>query len=423
MKHYREELKLYKIIETDIVNTKTGLVLGSTTPKFADWGEEDYETAVVSKVLIPIEPMTATELEVNDYSDKIAEEKFDGHRCVLNFTPQGARAFSRRISKKTGYYNENTDQLPHIRDIITEVNIEGTILDGEIVLPIEGCNCRKVQSVLGAKPAKAIDFQINNGFAVLNAFDIIYYKGSPVHSLPLHKRKEILIKAVKEIHSPFIKLAPMYCTEQALKSISSVSTMLPKYLNLVDSYSELYSSFTRRGKEGIMLKGINNIYEFKRTKYFIKMKPHLTFDVVILGYEPPDKIYEGKTLREKGYWSYWEDTDTKEVIFRDITLKEADIKGLVPVTKYYANNWIGAIKFGVWKDGELIEVGHTSGFDEKVRKEVSENADKHIGDVIEVEAQCIINKETGSLQHPRFICFRHDKSSEMCTFEAHIREV
>lgn len=423
VKHYREELKLYKIIETDIVNTKTGLVLGSINPKFEKWGEVEYRDAVCRDELKLIEPMTATELDDVDYSDKIAEEKFDGHRCVLYFTKRGVRAFSRRISKKTGYYNENTDQIPHIRDIITSIDMEGTILDGEIIIPVEGCNCRKVQSVLGAKPPKAIDFQLQNGFAILNAFDIIYYKGKPMHNQPLHKRKEALISAIKEIKSPFIKLAPMYCTEQVLKKVKGVSTVLPKHLNLVDSYDDLYSSFTRRGKEGLMVKGIYNIYEFKRTKYFIKMKPHLTFDVVITGYLPPDKIYEGKTLREKGYWDYWEDTDTKDIICRTITLKEADEKGLVPVTKYYAYGWIGSIVFSVWRDGELYEIGHTSGFDEKIREEITNKADKYIGQVIEVEAQCIINKETGTLQHPRFIQFRPDKSSEMCTFEAHIREV
>ena len=94
----------------------------------------------------------------------------------------------------------------------------------------------------------------------------------------------------------------------------------------------------------------------------------------------------------------------------------------MPVTKFYAKDWIGAVVFGVWKDGKLVEVGRTSGMDEETRQLLSENREEYIGKVIEVEAQGLIDKNKGSLQHPRFICFRPDKSSEMCTFEAHIRE-
>lgn len=414
---------MFKIEGTNILNENTGLVLGDITPKFQDWGVEEYEEAVSKGELHMIEPMTATEVEDIDYSDKIAEEKYDGHRCLLYFTEEGNRAFSRRISKKTKYYSENTDQLPHIRDIISTKNLNGTVLDGEIILPIEDCTCRKVQSVTGAKPQKAIDYQLQNGFAYLSAFDIIFYKGEPTYHLPLWHRKSILADAIKEISSDFIKFAPMYSTEEAYREISKSTGALRKYINIVDSYDELYTNLVKRGKEGLMIKGVHDTYQFKRTKSFIKLKPHLTFDVVISGYDEPDKIYEGKTLREKGYWDYWEDTDTKEILCKTITSKEADIKGYVPVTKFYAMGWIGALKFSVWKDGELIEVGQTSGFNESVRREISENKESYLGQVIEVMAQCIINKDTGSLQHPRFIQFRPDKSSEMCTFDAHIRNV
>lgn len=406
-----------------IVDSKTGHVIGDISPLFAHWGEEEYKMAVSKNELKLIEPMTATEVDNIDYADKIAEEKYDGHRCLLYLTKRGNRAFSRRISKKTKYYSENTDQMPHIRDSIPTVDMNGTILDGEIILPVEGCTCRKVQSVLGANPPKAIDFQMNNGFAYLSAFDIISYKGVSVVQYPLWKRKELLIKAVKELACPWVKLAPMYCNEEVYELINQYTSSLNQHLNLVDSYDELYQNFIKRGKEGLMIKGIHNIYEFKRTKHFIKLKPHLTFDVVIMGYDEPEKIFEGKTLREKGYWDYWEDTDTKEIIIRSISAKEADIKGYVPVTKFYAMDWIGAVKFGVWKDGALVEVGQTSGFNEQVRKMISEDKEGQLGQVIEVMAQCIINKETGSLQHPRYIQHRPDKDSTMCTFEAHVRDV
>lgn len=417
---------MYTLIDNHIVDPNTGQILGDVASKYSSLNIDDYDKYVAEGILRRVEPMTATEVFDIDYSDKIAEEKFDGHRCLLYLTAEGNRAFSRRISKKTGFYSENTDQLPHIRDLVVPTELSGTILDGEMLIPIDDCNCRKVQSVLGAKPPKAIEFQLNNGFAFLSAFDIIQYRGVPLEDRPLWERKLYLIKAIKEIASPFIKLAPMYTTEEVLEEITTLDKGLIPYLNVVDNYQGLYKHFTKKGKEGLMIKGIYNPYKFSRTKFFIKMKPHLTFDVIILGFDPPDKIFEGKTLREKGYWNYWECTETKDLIKRQITLKEADRLGYVPVTKYYANNWIGAIRFGVVSDEnpqELLEVGSTSGFDEEVRQLLSNNADEYLGKVIEIEAQCIINKETGSLQHPRFLQFRPDKSADMCTFSAHIREV
>ena len=79
------------------------------------------------------EPMTAKELETEEQQDLklndpsyILEEKFDGTRALVYFLSQPVeggedcgycRVFSRRISKKTGFYVENTDSLPHIREI------------------------------------------------------------------------------------------------------------------------------------------------------------------------------------------------------------------------------------------------------------------------------------------------------------------
>ena len=65
-------------------------------------------------------------------SDEVyVEEKFDGTRGILQFFDnsklnldcvpsdrQGfTRCFSRRVSKKTQWFCENTDSLPHLRDI------------------------------------------------------------------------------------------------------------------------------------------------------------------------------------------------------------------------------------------------------------------------------------------------------------------
>ena len=384
-----------------LIDSETGTIIARTEPKFIG---RDYKANVKDNILF-LEPMTAQELDEVKLqkhiteNETVAEEKFDGHRGLVHMTYEGNRLFSRRVNKD-GWFSENTDQLPQIRDIKVDPEYYGTVIDGEVLLPIAHCTCRDVQSVTGAKPDKAITYQLENGFAFLRAFDILYYKGINVMRMPYWKRKLLLLNVLESIKSDYIQFCHLYATPKTYDKLMELSKgRLEEYTTLVDNYESLFRTFLQKDKEGLIIKDINAIYEQKRTKSFVKMKAHKTYDCVIMGYEEPSKEYTGKEL---GKWEYWEDG--------------------TPVTKFYAMEWIGAIIFGVWKDGKLVEVGRASGMDEQVREEISKNRKNYLNSVVEIEAQGIINKETGSLQHPRFIMFREDKSSESCTFEAHIRE-
>ena len=395
-----------------IIDKDTGEILGVTSPKFSNWDYAKYlEEFNKTKEVRFLEPMTAQELDDDKLQRYLAEhrvvgeQKFDGHRGLVFITSKGNRIFSRRVSKQTGWYAENTDCMSHIRDIVVPDDLYGTVIDGEILLPIENCTCRQVQSVTGALPETAIEYQLENGFAYLSAFDILYYKGINIQKMPLWKRKIYLWKVLLGIKSDFISMCTLYCNQETMDYLKSkwkeyeADQELIDSLVLVHDFEQQFREFLKEGKEGLIIKDIEGIYEQKRSKVFVKMKAHKTYDVVIMGYGEPTREYTGKELDT---WEFYE--------------------GDTPVTKYYYNNWIGAVVFGVWKDGKLVEVGRTSGMDEETRQLLSENREKYLGQVIEVEAQGIINKDTGSLQHPRFLQFRPDKSSEMCTFQAHIRE-
>jgi ATP-dependent DNA ligase len=406
-------------VNANLIEEETGELIASTLPKFKD---RKYEDNVRDNVLY-LEPMTAQELDdikLEEHiasNEVVAEQKFDGHRGLIHITHEGNRMFSRRVSKQTNWFSENSDQMPHIRDIRLPEEYYGTVIDGEILLPVENCSCREVQSVTGALPETAINKQLEVGFAYFSAFDILYYKGVNIMRMPYWKRKLYLVEVVLAMNSEYVKLCTMYTTPSVWDKLTSISSgLLTPYLRSVVDYNELFRQFLSEGKEGIIIKDIYGIYEQKRSKAFIKMKAHKTYDVVIMGYDEPTREYTGKEIDT---WEYWE--DYKGDVYTSKP-KFWNVNEFTPVTKYYAMGWIGAIIFGVWKDGELVEVGRTSGMDEDTRREISNNKDKYLGSVIEVMAQGIINKETGSLQHPRFICFRPDKSSEMCTFEAHIRE-
>lgn len=107
------------------------------------------------------------------------------------------------LAEKTGFYVENTDSLPQIRELnIPE--LAGTILDGEML--VDGKEFKDVSSIMNCTWDKAIDRQIENGFISFHAFDILFYKGIDLRKMPLHRRKVYLEDVVNSVASDYIKL-------------------------------------------------------------------------------------------------------------------------------------------------------------------------------------------------------------------------
>lgn len=383
------------------------------SPKFSNLSYSDYRN---NPELRYIEVMTAYELDTMkmpnlNESDYIAEEKFDGHRSLMFITSEGNRFFSRNISKKTNWFTENSDLLPHLRDFDFSSYV-GTVLDGELVLNIAGReDSTTVQTVLGSLPERALEMQLEYGFVTYNVFDILYYKGVKVQNMPLFRRKYILRKVLMDLQHPYIKFVPMYVVDKE-KALQYFSHFMDDVLIQVEGFYPLFQDFISQGKEGLILKVMDGKYENKRSKNFLKMKGKTTWDVVITGYTEPEKEYYGKG---EGTWSYWID-ENNNIIIKDYPFDRVP-EGLTPVTKFYAHNWIGSIKFGVYKDGELIDIGECSGLTEELREEISRNREKYIGKTIEVLGQGILDKEKGTIRHPRFYRFS-SKNPEDCTFES-----
>lgn len=411
-------------------------------PQFQNWTREDYLKADIRG----IEPMTAKE-PLNDRelenmllsTDYIAEEKLDGTRCTMHLLEGGNRLFSRRISKKTDWYAENTDSVPHLRDLKIK-DLKDTILDGE--MRIDGREFKDVSSTLNCLYDEAIKRQEELGFITFHAFDIIYYKGTYVAKLPLIKRKDLLRKVVEELNHDYVK--------EELYTDSTVDVEIDRYLlNLyhvgdLEKYPNLsrdiannlggdnepftlevdkrtwYEYILAKGGEGLMLKSKTGTYKHTRGREYTKLKRFETWDVVILDFLEPTKEYTGK---EVATWEYWE--------------------GNIPVTKHYAMKWIGTVKYGVliddlelakWKKtnpkdkAEIITldsmtylvVGECSGMDEETRQYMTKHREELIGTVIEVGANEIL--KTGKLRHPRFIRFRTDKEGDRCIWKDHIRK-
>ena len=146
------------------------------------------------------EPLNEEQLqEMLTSTDYLAEEKYDGVRADLHFGDK-IRCFSRRISKKTGWYAENTDNVPHIRDLNYPEELKGTVLDGEFRV-LSG-DFKDISSLMNCNFDEAILRQKENGLkATFIAFDILYYKGISVMKMPLHRRKDLLADVIRRLPS------------------------------------------------------------------------------------------------------------------------------------------------------------------------------------------------------------------------------
>lgn len=402
---------MYILHNGKIIDEETGeIIVKDPSPKFQNWKYEDYYNEFIDSGEIRfLEPMTAKELKAGEeipLKGFIAEEKFDGHRATMHVTSKGNRFFSRRISKKTGWYAENSDCLPHLRDFNAK-GFKGTVLDGELTMD----TFSDVQGVTGALPETALQNQATKGFAVYNVFDILYYKGVNVQAMPLWKRKLYLAKVTNALNCPYIK---------RVRTFAGADTSAD-YKDIVDEgvsdFKALLERVWERGGEGLIVKDLSGRYEQKRSKYFLKLKDCIYRDVVVMGYEEPTRAFDGKTDLDD--WMYWYHPESDCRMEHKGDPSEG-INECYPITKPFFKEWIGAVTCGVYKNGELIEVVSLKGFTDEELENIKNNKEKLIGEVLEVKAHMISDRELGTLRHPRFSRWRPDKGAEQCDWESHV---
>lgn len=384
------------------------------------------------------------------------------------------RCFSRRVSEKTKWYCENTDSLPQLRELNLP-NMNGTILDGEMFIPNRPF--KDVSSTLNCKWDKAIDRQLELGFIVFHAFDILFYKGIDLRKMPLKRRKTYLQLAVSQIDSPYVKMVDYQCCGNKISTTpyhethgtpyticrsleetrrtGSYPTLYAEYKNNKDttllSPRAFYEYIVSTGGEGVMIKPVDGKYFHKRGREYQKIKKFLTREVVIMGFTDPTDEYKGKfPTVEK--WDYWETYEGDRIDLSGCTPTERQQfknnwypNECRPISKNYCNYWIGTIRFGVvitpeemlklpkkkkfnieemvieGDDVLVLEVGECSGFDEETREMFSDDPKSWVGKVIEIKANEIF-KDTGKLRHPRYLRLREDKSPLECTYKDHISD-
>lgn len=285
-----------------------------------------------------------------------AEEKYDGDRRIAQFLGGKVRFTGRRVSDVDGLYVEKTENLPHL-NTFTHPGLTGCVLDGEVICPWPGARSKDVTSIMGSKPDLAIKKQEERGWLRYVVFDCLFYKGKDVRGLPLVQRRERMLDVLD-----------VWKNAHALKAKKELKA---KESFVLDIWS--------RGGEGIILKHAGSLYD--EEKLWVKVKREETEDVVIMGYE-------------------------------DAKAESTKVTGVTSATKYAKKGWIGAVRFGQYVAGTLVDCGKCSGMPDDVRKELSEQGDRYIGKVIEILAN--EREETGKFRHPRWVGFREDKNPKDC---------
>lgn len=207
----------------------------------------------------PLSFMLASPVEsrsVDDLTQYVAEEKFDGMRAQVHADGSNIRIFSRDL-------NDITNTFPDVVTFFSERNLPATVFDGEIcvyenetIQPFQ-----LLQKRMGIKkPGKRV---LKTYPALFISYDLLYTDGTPVFDLPLTERRNKLQKISDEYDLPV--------TSQF--KISSFDE-LDKRFNLA----------IKHGNEGLMLKKEDSPYEYgQRRKSWLKVKkPGGSFDTVVM---------------------------------------------------------------------------------------------------------------------------------------------
>ncbi|MFP8488905.1 ATP-dependent DNA ligase [Gracilimonas sp. Q87] len=211
------------------------------------------------KLFQPIAFMLASPIEsrtIENYTDYLAEEKFDGMRCQIHVKGNEVRIFSRDL-------NEITHSFPEIITFFADRSLPGIVLDGEIcvykndtIMPFQ-----HLQKRMGLKkPSKKI---LEQHPTILISYDVLFYDGKPVFEHTLLDRRALLTELSKEYVFP-------------------VTSQYP--ISHEDEIEMLFDQAIAHGNEGLMLKHKQSTYEYgQRRKSWLKVKkPGGSIDTVMM---------------------------------------------------------------------------------------------------------------------------------------------
>lgn len=195
----------------------------------------------------------------------IVEPKLDGIRGIVHCTLDGVFLLSRN-KNKDGQYSQFQDNVPHLRDhkyLITLGSKGYTILDCEILAPVNNDTLGNTMSIVGSLPEKAIQVQQKLGKAYITLFDIPRFKGQDLTKKSWTERRKIL---------------------DTLKTDDYIKHIPFTIVNTLQDKQKIFKEYIDAGYEGIVLKDPNSLYHDSRA--WLKHKERTTIDAQIIGWIP-----------------------------------------------------------------------------------------------------------------------------------------
>lgn len=295
---------------------------------------------------------------------------------------------SRTISKVTGEYGNKTELLPHLVEQLKLLPPQ-TVFLGEICYDDVSKTSKDVGAILRCLPAKAIARQSgNNPKLVVEAFDLLAFGGKDYSAAPFEVRFAALLDSGIDVLHHF-----------------SVTPYV------MSDFEDFLQDILAHCGEGIVIHRKGYIYApGKRPAWStLKVKKIVQeLELPVVGLIEPSRTYEGKDPEN---WNYWMGTyDNGEKVWIPHAPGNIDREaGLTwePVTKPYYMDW----KNGVIVDNHGTLVRVTSGLSDDDREWLaSEEAAKAVenGELIATVTCMEIDKESGSLRHPRLVRLRTD---------------
>lgn len=321
--------------------------------------------------------------EILAKKDVIATVKKDGTWQQLIKEKNQVYMFSRSISKKTGFYSEKIDHVPHIGDWAMKNLPNGTAIVGELYFP--GGSSRDVTKVMGALVDKAIERQADDDLGKLHfyAHDILKYNGEDyvLSNVDYGHRYSNLCRNIDIMtkHPDFIEIAS--CYDNA-------------YLDLMAATDKVIAN----GEEGMVFRIEDGLYApgKRQPKVMWKIKEHVdSLDFVITDLLDPVYAYDGKT---PDTWQYTDDNGN-------------------PITKAAFYGWKNAVEISCYDGDELVRIGTvSSGIPDEMKEDMAVNPDRYLGQVCRVGCMSVDASER-TLRHPIFLGMHEDKPAKDCKVE------
>lgn len=361
-----------------------------------------YEAQLINK---GNETLLKTACESGNYFGQL---KKDGYWYQFEKHEHNSYLFSRSASTITKLQAEKSANVPHIVDALNTLPDE-TILIGEIYYP--GGTSKNVTTIMGCLAPKAIERQ-NGSYGKIHYYihDILMYKGIDfVEQKATNWQRYQILQKIFYLHG------------------------LDKYdfLELAESWEDdLYSRVgdsLAAGEEGMVIKAKEGIYEpGKRPTTNIKAKQVDFADTIIIGFEKPNKNYEGKEIEN---WQYWINPEDENYVngkeykypigFYYKAFEVDDENEYKPVTKAYYMNWYNArIKLGVYDDnGNIKEIGTIhSGISDEMKKDMTENPQNYLNKVVKIQCMSLDKKEK-TIRHGFYKGVHPEKNPQECTLQ------